>query len=229
MKKLFLSILVICSLLGGNAYAECIKGDCINGKGTLNTYGYTYVGEFKDGKAHGQGTLKYPNGGEYIGGYKNGKRHGLGTFNMANGDIYVGEFKDSKRNGKGTYTYANGDIYVGEYSNNKKNGQGTHTFIDGVTKYIGEFKDGKSHGYGEYMYENGDTYVGDFKNDYRHGQGTYTFKNFKRKIGEWKKDKFVKGETIEGFTPSQMKRLEKTLEEVKSNKDTREIIQKVGE
>jgi hypothetical protein len=56
------------------------------------------------------------------------------------------------------------------------------------------------------------------KNDYRHGQGTYIFRNFKRKIGEWKKDKFVKGETIEGFTPSKL-----------DEKNKREIIQKVGE
>ena len=79
------------------------------------------------------------------------------------------------------------------------------------------------------MYENGDQYVGEWKNDYKHGQGTYTFKNFKKKIGEWEKGEFVKGETIEGFTPSQMKQIEKTIEEVKSNKDVTEKIQKVGE
>ena len=202
----------------------------IGGKKTFNySNGDRYVGDWNDNKRHGQGTYTRANGDVYVGEYKEDKRNGKGTYTSVNGDTYVGEWKNSMRHGKGTYTYANGDLYVGEYSDNKKNGQGTLTFIDGVTKYIGEFKDGKSHGYGEYMYENGDTYVGDFKNDYRHGQGTYTFKNFKRKIGEWKKDKFVKGETIEGFTPSQMKRLEKTLEEVKSNKDTREIIQKVGE
>ena len=55
MKKLLLTILVICSLLGGNAYAECIKGDCNNGQGTYTwPDGDKYVGEFKDGNFHGQ-------------------------------------------------------------------------------------------------------------------------------------------------------------------------------
>ena len=57
MKKL-LGIVVLGLLLSGNAYAECIKGDCINGQGAFNlANGYSYVGEFKDGKQNGQGTL----------------------------------------------------------------------------------------------------------------------------------------------------------------------------
>ncbi len=56
MKKLSLYtflFLMICN----SGFAECIKGDCINGQGTLIDNGHTYVGGFKDGKVHGQGTL----------------------------------------------------------------------------------------------------------------------------------------------------------------------------
>ena len=33
------------------------------------------MGEWKDGKKHGQGTETYPNGSKYIGEFKNGKKH----------------------------------------------------------------------------------------------------------------------------------------------------------
>merc|ERR1711998_25738 len=55
--------------------------------------GRVYVGQVKDGKAHGFGKMTYANGNVYA------------------GYVYVGEWKDDKRDGKGTYTYASGSIY----------------------------------------------------------------------------------------------------------------------
>ena len=61
----------------------------------------------KDGKENGQGTYTWVsgntwlNGNKYVGEYKNGKPHGQGTYTWANGNKYVGEFKDAKRNGLG--------------------------------------------------------------------------------------------------------------------------------
>ena len=37
--------------------------------------GTKYMGEWKDGKKHGQGTETYPNGSKYVGKFKNGKKH----------------------------------------------------------------------------------------------------------------------------------------------------------
>ena len=55
MKKLLLTVfasLMWCSI----SIAECISGDCINGRGTFySEYGDKYVGEWKDGKKHGKG------------------------------------------------------------------------------------------------------------------------------------------------------------------------------
>ena len=62
MKKL--SLYVFLGLMFCNVgFAECIKGDCINGYGTY-TYanGSKYVGEWKDGKENGQGTYTFANG-----------------------------------------------------------------------------------------------------------------------------------------------------------------------
>ena len=61
MKKL-ISILVLGLLLGGNAYAECVQGNCVNGQGTFTfPNGAKHVGEFKEGKSHGQGARTWSN------------------------------------------------------------------------------------------------------------------------------------------------------------------------
>ena len=84
-----------------------------------------YVGEKKDGKRHGQGTLTFSDGSSYEGEYRNDKRHGQGTSTKPNGDKYVGEFKDGKQDGQGTYTHSDGKKYVGEWKDGYKTGQGT--------------------------------------------------------------------------------------------------------
>ena len=62
--------------------------------------GDKYVGEWKDGKGHGQGTYTYASGDKYVGEHKDGKKHGQGTYTLANGDKYVGEYKDGKYHGQ---------------------------------------------------------------------------------------------------------------------------------
>ena len=58
--------------------------------------GTKYVGEYKNGKRHGQGTLTTPDGRKYVGEYKDGKFHGQGTLTFRDGDKYVGVFKDEE-------------------------------------------------------------------------------------------------------------------------------------
>jgi len=93
--------------------------------------GSRYVGEWEDGKKHGQGTYTYPDGGKYEGEWKDGKENGQGTYTWSDGRKYVGECKDGKKHGKGTYTFSDGRKYVGEYKDDKKHGQGTFTYPDG--------------------------------------------------------------------------------------------------
>ena len=115
--------------------------------------GTKYVGEFRDGKVHGQGTVTFPDGSKYVGEFRDGKESGQGTYTYANGDKHVGEHKDGKYNGQGTYTHANGNKYVGEYKDGMRK-QGTYTDADG-SKYVGEFKDGKYNGEGTLYSSNG--------------------------------------------------------------------------
>ena len=73
---------------------------------------------------------------EYVGEYKDGKKHGQGTYTWFDGGINVGKWKDGKRTGQGTSTYPNGDKYVGEYKNGKRNGQGTYSYPDGRKNWV---------------------------------------------------------------------------------------------
>ena len=135
MKKLLFIILI---LFAGNATASSLPNcpdpseiwhNCF---GTVAfASGTKYVGEFKAGERHGQGTFTWYNGNKYVGEYKNDKRNGQGIFTWADGEKYVGEYKDGKRNGQGTYTYFNGEKYVGEYKDDKKYGQGAYTYASG--------------------------------------------------------------------------------------------------
>ena len=60
------------------------------------------------------GTTTFASGDKYVGEFKDGKKHGQGAYTFANGNKYVGEYKDDKRNGQGTDTFADGAKYVGE-------------------------------------------------------------------------------------------------------------------
>ena len=57
MKKL-LTIFFLLQFIFG--YTQCIEGDCKNGTGTYTwASGDKYVGEWKDGKRHGQGNFTW--------------------------------------------------------------------------------------------------------------------------------------------------------------------------
>ena len=77
---------------------------------------------------------------KYVGEYKDGKRNGQGTVTWSDGKNYVGEFKDGKFNGQGTFTWADGEQYVGDWKEGFIHGQGTIFFSDG-TKIKGEFRE----------------------------------------------------------------------------------------
>jgi hypothetical protein len=154
-----------------NTTATAIWTNCFGIHSDIN--GNKYVGEWRDGTFHGQGTTIWATGDKHVGEYGNGERNGQGTHTSVNGDKYIGTYKDSKRSGYGTFSSVNGDKYVGEVGNGQPNGQGVYTFSSG-DKYVGEFKDGT-----------------------RNGQGLFTFANNKApQEGFWENNKFVRSERI---------------------------------
>ena len=120
--------------------------------------GTRYIGEWKDGKQHGQGTYTYGKGeGEgdkYVGEFKSGYRNGQGSYTWFSDEKYKGEFKDGYRDGQGTYTWSSGKKYIGKWKDGVRHGLGTYTFYDGG-KYVGEFFNGKMWNGTKYD-ENGD-------------------------------------------------------------------------
>ncbi|MDC0178489.1 PDZ domain-containing protein [Woeseiaceae bacterium] len=204
--RCFVLLMLGYALAGCAGAPVCTVGNCVDGQGSLVwANGTQYVGEFKDGKKHGQGTHTYvyavcreifcatKPGDQYIGEWKDGMQHGQGTFIERNGAKYVGEFKDNKRHGQGTSTSTNGTQYVGEWKDNvRQNGQGTMTYADG-SQYAGEWRDGRQNGQGTYTWPDGRKYVGEWRDNRYHGQGTYTAGDGSRKSGRWANDVFLYG------------------------------------
>ena len=129
-----------------------------------------YVGEVKNGKPHGKGTLTYPEkGGKYVGQWKNGKFHGKGKLTYSDGGIYVGEFKNGKCDGYGDFKIR-GQIYSGNWKNGKRHGHGTLKQSGGGwhhdEEYTGEFRNGVYHGHGT-LKEGDEEYTGEFTNGYQ--------------------------------------------------------------
>jgi len=114
-------------------------------------------------------------GDKYVGEWKDGKFHGQGTFysladNQWKGDKYVGEWKDGKQTGQGTYYFLadsewKGTKYVGEFRNGYFYGKGTVYYLGDNEykghKYIGEFRNNRAHGFGKFIYSDGVKYIGE--------------------------------------------------------------------
>lgn len=85
----------------------------VNWNNCIGTYtwvdGRKYVGEYKDGKWHGQGTMTHPAGDKYVGEFKDGELHGQGTATFEDGGAWIGQFINSecpncKKYAAGEYT-----------------------------------------------------------------------------------------------------------------------------
>jgi len=143
---------------------------------------------------------------KYIGEYKNGKKHGKGSLQVGNFTFfskkliktvgcyeYVGQFRNDKMHGKGTLkiygkkNVKDGAKYVGEFENGIMSGKGTlidENELFGKHKYTGKFKNGKFNGKGKIEYSKPvkTNYVGEFYNNKMHGKGTRIAINKKKKI-----------------------------------------------
>jgi len=93
-----------------------------------------YVGETKNGKRHGKGTMYYDIGDIYVGDYYNDVKEGKGIYYHKNGDRYEGDYKNGAAEGKGIYYYRNGDREMGDYYYGEKVGKHVTLFANGEVK-----------------------------------------------------------------------------------------------
>ena len=116
-----------------------------------------YVGEKKDGKRHGQGTVTFSDGSKYVGEFKKDKMEGLGIKTNRDGSKFDGEWKrNNPYNGKGVYQEEHSRIGIiraeGEWISGKMEGNGKWS-IDGneiwFRSYEGEFQKNKFYGQGK--------------------------------------------------------------------------------
>jgi hypothetical protein len=171
-----------------DVYIGNFKDSLPNGKGklTAGSTGYTYEGDFIDGKYSGNGVLTYPNGDKYVGQFKNDGRDGTGIFTMKSGWVYKGEFESDLYYGKGSLLANNGKGYDGEWRQGKKYGIGTYNFDDG-SSYTGSWKNDKKEGQGKYTKANGNYAEGLFKNDKVFKVKYYNNKNIVISMQEYNK------------------------------------------
>jgi hypothetical protein len=113
--------------------------------------GYTYIGEVRDGRQHGEGVLLNEQGDTlYQGAYRDGRKHGFGIYQLRSGDLYEGNWYADRMDGEGRMTFVNGEVYEGEWRSDRP------------------------HGEGRWVYSDSSVYEGDFVNGQRHGEGTFT-------------------------------------------------------
>ena len=86
--------------------------------------GVKYVGEYKKGKANGQGIFIFgkgkSEGQKYVGAFKNDLMHGKGTTTALDGTKYTGIYKNGRlwngtvyqKNGEKIYQRINGEIKI---------------------------------------------------------------------------------------------------------------------
>ncbi len=99
-----------------------------------------YLGEVKDGKAHGRGVGVWANGIVYTGQWDAGEKHGWGIYEYPDGEKYEGHFVSGKREGAGVYSWKNGNRYDGEWKADLRHGQGVITNAKGKVLQSGAWE-----------------------------------------------------------------------------------------
>lgn len=201
----FFSLLFFALFFCQNLDAQCVSGDCKNGRGTyIFPSGAKYIGDFKNGEIHGVGVCYYTNKSKYSGEWKNRYPDGKGIKTYADGTTRTGLWlkgkpvdeagnvlaeyiakKKEERADDGT------NIQSGCLSGDCQSGQGIFAYPDG-SKFEGNFLNGKFDGDGTFYFANGDKYVGQFKENYPDGQGTrFVKESGAEEAGEWKQGEFL--------------------------------------
>jgi hypothetical protein len=169
---------------------QCVEGDCVNGKGTMiYSTGHKYVGEFEEGKRHGQGIIYMPGGRTFEGQFRQNAPI-KGTYTYPDGKVFTGQWEFYERNGRGKLKYPDGRVYEGEFKSGLRHGKGVLAWPSG-RRYEGNFVRGQRTGKGTLTYPDGRVYMGDFVDGEQTGRGVMTLPNGERLEGQFADGKYV--------------------------------------
>lgn len=110
----------------------------------------SWMGECREGRAHGTGTLKWTwdhdrETIETAGRLRNGRRHGRWVMHWADGGVSEGKFSDGQRHGNWVERWTNGTVGEGRYVKGQRHGR--WVIRDGYgTTHEGSYRDGMQHG-----------------------------------------------------------------------------------
>ena len=202
MTSRFLFFLLLGLFTSVQLSAQCISGNCIDGKGTyVYPSGAKYIGEFANGEIHGIGVCYYTDGSKYAGQWSHRFPQGKGTKTFEDGTKWTGLWEkgqpvDEQGNivaigqKEEAVEEAEATVQSGCLSGDCEYGTGVFAYPDG-SRYEGDFVDGKLNGNGTWYYPNGDFYAGQFKDNYMHGEGTLTLADGKVTSGDWAEGEYI--------------------------------------
>ena len=153
----------------------------------LEEDGFTYIGEWKNGKRDGLGVLSMKDISKYIGEFKDNIVFGFGILLHGDGGKCVSYWDDFKANGIGYYIGGNGFFSKGYWENDRLEGYGIENWING--QYEGDYSEGNKQGIGELFFNEAGIYKGEFDESRINGYGTFIFKDGRKYEGMWKHNK----------------------------------------
>ncbi|KAJ8603083.1 hypothetical protein CTAYLR_006686 [Chrysophaeum taylorii] len=117
-----------------------------------------YDGQIVDGKRHGFGECRYPDGSLYSGEWHQGLRQGFGR--LEGSSVYEGDWDRDAIHGQGTWHWRDGSSYCGEAVHGIRQGVGVYV-SEKHDVFIGEFADNQMHGKGVLSYHDGSRFEGE--------------------------------------------------------------------
>merc|ERR1719161_1132614 len=104
----------------GSVYAWQWREDQRSGYGVLYWSEGVFEGEWRDGKAHGEGTVHFNNGDLFSGLYVRDQRQGPGIYYWESGCKESGDYQDGKKAGVHRWVGADGDVWILTYNRQGK-------------------------------------------------------------------------------------------------------------
>ena len=183
-----------------------VSGEMEHKAAKANAPSVRYVGQFKDGLPHGDGTLFYEfkvkgddgkdvtGGYHYVGQWDEGKRHGnkgkLSCLPLATeggrhtGDVYDGAWRNDRPNGEGSLTFGvKRGVEMGLNRNVKKGNWRAGFLPDAPDSTSADAEAARPRG--TLLFFDGDHYEGEVAQSLPKGEGTYYFSHGGRYTGDW--------------------------------------------